>query len=415
MSWTRGHKLGHGSTATVYLATAHRSGEQFAVKSAELSHSEFLQREQRILSSISSPYVIGYRGCEITTEYAEDDGGERVFYNLLLDYIPGGTIIDEIRRRGVVGRMKESAVGSYTWQIVKALEYLHSNGIVHCDVKGKNILVGPGESVKLADFGCSKRVGSTTCIGGTPMFMAPEVARGEEQGFAGDIWGLGCAVIEMATGGGSPWTETDDNAVSAIYRVGYSDRVPEFPGWFSEQGKDFLDKCLRRDPNQRWTASQLLNHPFLAKFDNSTPESLKVPSFDSPTSILDNRFWNSVVSDSDEPSSSSSSLSEEDEIEEDEAEARGRIGRLGMDAFAGPSWEEDDCGRWITVRENCGEEEDSESLESDYSAISRSVGISLGGCKYDRNGGFGVGCNLGVERVRQLDGDVSLSLIGSQA
>ncbi|CAN1843600.1 Mitogen-activated protein kinase kinase kinase 18 [Linum perenne] len=408
MSWTRGHKLGHGSTATVYLATAHLSGDQFAVKSAELSQSEFLQREQRILSSISSPYIVKYRGYEIT---AEEKG--KSFYNLMLDYAPGGTIIDEIRRRGG-GELEESTIGAYTWQVLKALEYLHSNGIAHCDVKGRNILVGPGESVKLADFGCSKRVGSTAGIGGTPMFMAPEVARGEEQGFAGDIWGLGCAVIEMATGGGSPWVGTDDDdAVSAIYRVGYSGRVPDFPGWFSEQGRDFLEKCLIRDPKQRWTAIQLLNHPFVAEFNPESTEfteSLqKIPSFDSPTTVLDNGFWNSVVPDSDEASSSSG---------EEEAEARERIGRLGMEVTVGPRWEEDDCGRWITVRENCDDDEDSvmvESLESDDCVISRSMGSSLGGCKCERIGSFGVSCNLGVEWVRQEDGDVSLSLIASQA
>ncbi|CAI0550782.1 unnamed protein product [Linum tenue] len=196
MSWSRGHELGHGATATVYLATDHRSGERFAVKSAGVSQSEFLQREQRILSSLSSPYVIGYRGWEITKEEG------RIVYNLKLEYMPGGTIVDEIRRGG--GRIEESTIGFYTWQVVKALEYLHSNGLAHCDVKGRNILVGPdGSDVKLADFGCAKRVESSSSpgsIGGTPMFMAPETARGEEQGFAGDVWGLGCAVIEMATG-----------------------------------------------------------------------------------------------------------------------------------------------------------------------------------------------------------------------
>ncbi|CAI0550784.1 unnamed protein product [Linum tenue] len=424
MSWSRGHELGHGATATVYLATDHRSGERFAVKSAGVSQSEFLQREQRILSSLSSPYVIGYRGWEITKEEG------RIVYNLKLEYMPGGTIVDEIRRGG--GRIEESTIGFYTWQVVKALEYLHSNGLAHCDVKGRNILVGPdGSDVKLADFGCAKRVESSSSpgsIGGTPMFMAPETARGEEQGFAGDVWGLGCAVIEMATGGGSPWPEShhDDDPVSAIFRVGYSGRVPDFPGWMSEQGKDFLDKCLRMDPRQRWTASQLLKHPFLGEFefagDLTAGKRVQVPCFDSPTSILDKGFWNSVgIIDSEEATQSpcSSSFSSSSSSEEEVEEARERIGRL---AAAGPSWEfcdgGDDLDRWITVRGFCncsvgGEDgrdccgcgaagdllTSSGSNNEYYDVINRiDEGFSLEGCKYGEFGSLVVSCNLQYER-----------------
>ncbi|CAN1220184.1 Mitogen-activated protein kinase kinase kinase 17 [Linum perenne] len=391
-SWTRGHKLGHGSTAAVYLATPHNSGEPFAVKSAELSQSEFLQREQRILSTISSPYIIKYRGWEITTE---EDGKE--IYNLKLEYMPGG----EIRRRNG-GRMDETTIGMYTWQVLKGLEYLHSKGIVHCDVKGSNILVGP-DGAKLADFGCSKRVGSDDPTRGTPMFMAPEAARGEEQGCAGDVWGLGCAVIEMAAGGetGSGADPISD-PVSAMYRVGYSSWVPEFPGGMSEQGRDFLEKCLRRDRKQRWTARQLLDHPFVSRF------GVDSKCFDSPTSVLDGGYWNSVEEGEnlgdfecgrgEFPSCCSSSEAEEEE------EGRRRIGRLAI-ALVGPIWGDDeddvdDCDRWIAVRGDL-----SEPLDSDDCVISDEIRglISLEGCKYER---FGV---ISCSRVKQ-DHDVLVSL-----
>nr|GEY88814.1 mitogen-activated protein kinase kinase kinase 18-like [Tanacetum cinerariifolium] len=76
-------------------------------------------------------------------------------------------------------------------------------------------------NVKIADFGCAKWVSENVPFSGTPMFMAPEVARGEEQGFAADIWALGCVLIEIATGG-SPWTNVTD-PVSILYKIAYSD------------------------------------------------------------------------------------------------------------------------------------------------------------------------------------------------
>lgn len=278
MAWTRGGTIGHGSSAAVSVGMSCSSGEIFAVKSAEMSWSELLQKEQKILSTLNSPYVVDYKGYDVTRE------NNMVMFNLMMEYIPDGTLSDEIRRHG--DRLNEQLIGYYTKQIVQGLDYLHSKGIVHCDIKGRNILLGKRDA-KIADFGCSKRIdtaeldSSTVPIGGTPMFMAPEVARGEEQGFSADIWALGCTIIEMATGG-SPWITANNNPASLLYHIAFSGQTPEIPKFLSSQGRDFLSKCLRRDPKQRWSAKQLLNHPFLEEsYSNS------------PTSILDKGIWNS--------------------------------------------------------------------------------------------------------------------------
>ncbi|KAI5570993.1 hypothetical protein BDE02_11G063700 [Populus trichocarpa] len=68
MNWTRGRTIGHGSSATVSMAKANRSGQVFAVKSAELLKSESLQREQSILSTLKCPQIVVYKGCDITNE-----------------------------------------------------------------------------------------------------------------------------------------------------------------------------------------------------------------------------------------------------------------------------------------------------------------------------------------------------------
>ncbi|WCJ37539.1 mitogen-activated protein kinase kinase kinase 17 [Euphorbia peplus] len=339
-SWTRGCILGHGSTASVSLATSLSSGEVFAVKSAELSQSEFLQREQRIHSSIAaSPHIVGYKGCDITKE------NNKVMYNLFLEYMSGGTLTDYVQARG--GRIDESVIGFYTCQIVEALDYLHSNGIVHCDIKGRNILVGEN-GAKIADFGCAKRITDSATIGGTPMFMAPEVARGEEQGCASDIWAMGCTIIEMATGG-TPWLRScNDDAVCMLYQIGFSDKLPELPKHLSEDAKDFMDKCLRRNPRERWTAKQLLNHSFLGKYrtQNSIWHSY------SPTSILEHGFWNSVDDESDNlvNSTTSTSTSTTTTTTTTSSGASERIKGLIGSSSGGARWDWDGDENWINVR-----------------------------------------------------------------
>ncbi|KAG6416973.1 hypothetical protein SASPL_124414 [Salvia splendens] len=274
MDWTRGHIIGHGASAAVSIAVSRLSGDVFAVKSTELSRSESLQREQKILSGLNSPHIIGYRGFDISVE------NSTAVFNLMIEHAPDGSLSDSIRRRG---RLPEAAIRRYTQGIITGLDYLHSRGIVHCDIKGSNVLL-VGGAAKIADFGCAKAQ-QEFAIGGTPLFMAPEVARGEEQGFAADVWALGCTVIEMAAGR-APWP----NAPETLRRIAFSGEAPEFPASLSEVGKDFLSKCLRVDPRERWTAEELLRHPFLGDIRH---EKLGGDS-DSPTSILDRGIWSSV-------------------------------------------------------------------------------------------------------------------------
>ncbi|XP_030523004.1 mitogen-activated protein kinase kinase kinase 18-like [Rhodamnia argentea] len=315
MEWIRGPTIGRGSTATVSLATTVPSGELFAVKSAELSRSSPLQKERLVLSKLASPHIVEYMGHDITHESG------KLYYNLWAEYLPKGTLLDEIRRRG--GRLGEPEIRSNTRKILRGLEYLHENGLVHGDVKGENLLMG-SDGLKIADLGCARFVGtrqssrvlspsrafsgvdsrethdecgehgmlsehaivSSDVFSGTPMFMAPEVARNEEQSFPSDVWSVGCTVIEMATGKG-PWAESDP--VSALYRIGFSSDVPEIPRQLSDSGRDFLAKCLARDPRERWAVKELLEHPFLDESKISEEFTRN-----SPNGVLDSGFWDSV-------------------------------------------------------------------------------------------------------------------------
>ncbi|XP_044375017.1 mitogen-activated protein kinase kinase kinase 18-like [Triticum aestivum] len=322
--WTRMRTLGRGASgAEVFLAADDASGDLFAVKSASAACAAALRREQRAMAGLSSPRVlscIGGRGAR--------DGS----YQLFLEFAPGGSLAEQVPSSG---SLDERAVRGYAADVAAALAYLHGAGVVHGDVKARNVVIGADGRAKLADFGCAREAGADVpIIGGTPAFMAPEVARGEEQGPAADIWALGCMVVEMATGR-APWSGMDGDALAALHRIGYTEAVPELPQWLSAEAKDFLARCLVRQANDRFTAAQLLEHPFLAAaVVDAKPEAVK-SRWVSPKSTLDAAFWESE-SDTDEA---------DDEPSHGAAESR--IRALSCPASALPDWDSDE--GWIDV------------------------------------------------------------------
>lgn len=264
-------------------------------------------------------------------------------YNLFMEYCPSGTLRDAIDRCG--GSLGEPEIARYIQQILNGLEHLHSKGIVHCDVKPRNILISE-EGAKISDFGCAKRVDDPAgSIGGTPLFMAPEVARGEEQGRSADVWALGCTVIEMATGK-SPWSESGD-PFSVMYRVAYSAELPEIPSHLSDEAEDFLSRCLRRDPSERWTVTQLLKHPFLAQLNSPVSKQSEELNSCSPTCVLDHGFWSSSWDEPDHDSLDSEHASTGNS-------AADRTILLSLSSGL-PDWSLEEEEDWVTVRGTPGE------------------------------------------------------------
>ncbi|KAK1322326.1 Mitogen-activated protein kinase kinase kinase 2 [Acorus calamus] len=254
------------------------------------------------------PARLSCLGEEITVE-----GGVHL-YNLLMEYVPGGTISDEIRRRG--GRLDERDTRRYTSDILRGLNHLHAAGIAHCDIKGANVLLADGAAK-------------------SPISDARD--RGEEQGPPADVWALGCAVVEMVTGR-APWPEATD-AVAAMFRIGFSEEVPEIPEKMSEEGKEFLRRCFVRDPKQRPTAEELMKHAFVDLCRNSAAEGVD----ESPKCVLDQGFWD-AVEDEEMPTTSGGSGGEGGDCWGSPAE---RIGRLCFGAPPEPANGDDD---WINVR-----------------------------------------------------------------
>ncbi|KAL4587767.1 hypothetical protein LXL04_000641 [Taraxacum kok-saghyz] len=326
-NWVRGVCIGRGSFGTVNLAVDKSDGGVFAVKSVKQNSRRFsqaLENEIRILKSLSSPYVVGYLRDDVTA-----DNSSVVYRNLHMEYMPGGTVAD-LAKHG-----EDATVRSYTRCIVSALSYIHARNIVHCDVKGKNVLVGgiPGKA-KLADFGSALELNGAPVSGirGSPLWMAPEVIRGEGQGPESDVWSLGCTVIEMVTG----MPAWQDRGVDTLCQIGYSDDLPTLPGHFSDELRDFLNKCLIRVPSERWSCNQLLRHPFLLSCSSSS-SSEYMDRKSSPRCVFDWSELNFSDGETSEIENTTMNLNS--------SNAMRRIGTLASNLMA--NWESDG---WERVR-----------------------------------------------------------------
>ena len=126
------------------------------------------------------------------------------------------------------GQFEPPLIRRYLVHLLAGLEYLHSQGIVHRDIKGENILVSEDGTAKLADFGASKRLGpdGTVCethhsLKGTPYFMAPEQMLQENVGRKSDMWALGGVALLMATGQ-PPWAVCHSSFLSCLFRDFFS-------------------------------------------------------------------------------------------------------------------------------------------------------------------------------------------------
>lgn len=257
--WKKGKLLGRGTFGHVYIGFNSQSGEMCAMKEVtlfsddakSLESAKQLMQEVHLLSRLRHPNIVQYYGSETV-----DD---KLY--IYLEYVSGGSIHKLLQEYGQFG---ELAIRSYTQQILSGLAYLHAKNTLHRDIKGANILVDPNGRVKVADFGMAKHITGQYCplsFKGSPYWMAPEVIKNSKECSLGvDIWSLGCTVLEMATTK-PPWSQYE--GVAAMFKIGNSKELPAIPDHLSNEGKDFVRKCLQRNPRDRPSASELLDHPFV--------------------------------------------------------------------------------------------------------------------------------------------------------
>ncbi|KAH1177136.1 hypothetical protein KIL84_010838 [Mauremys mutica] len=263
VNWRLGKLLGRGAFGEVYLCYDADTGRELSVKqvpfdpdSQETSKEvNALECEIQLLKTLRHDRIVQYYGCLRDPE-------ERKL-SIFVEYMPGGSIKDQLK---AYGALTENVTRKYTRQILQGVFYLHSNMIVHRDIKGANILRDSAGNVKLGDFGASKRI-QTICMSGTgiksvtgtPYWMSPEVISGEGYGRKADVWSVGCTVVEMLTEK-PPWAEFE--AMAAIFKIATQPTKPQLPVGVSDSCRNFL-KQIFVEEKRRPTAEDLLRHSFM--------------------------------------------------------------------------------------------------------------------------------------------------------
>ncbi|KAK9767274.1 mitogen-activated protein kinase kinase kinase [Basidiobolus ranarum] len=269
IQWVKGSLIGKGSFGKVYHALNAVTGEMIAVKQVDVPNMYQSVRQQKavatlyaeidLLKNLEHENIVQYLGFEVTENTI----------NIFLEYVPGGTISSAL---AIHGALPVNVIKSFVKQTLLALEHLHERKILHRDIKGANILVDTDGVCKISDFGISKKnddriayaSDSRMSLQGSVFWMAPEVIKNNGYSAKVDIWSLGCLLIEMWSGH-RPWLEF--NEIATMWKLGTM-QGPPYPENLTDDARDFLDKCLTIDPDERPTASELLAHPFCQLDEN---------------------------------------------------------------------------------------------------------------------------------------------------
>ncbi|CAN6194787.1 unnamed protein product [Urochloa humidicola] len=255
-SWNRGVLLGSGSFGTVYEGISDE-GVFFAVKEVSL-FDQGSNAKQCIFQLEQEIALLSQFEHENIVQYYDTDKEDSKLY-IFLELMTQGSLASLYQKY----RLLDTHVSAYTRQILNGLTYLHERNIVHRDIKCANILVHANGSVKLADFGLAKEItkfNATKSCKGTVYWMAPEVVNPKKTyGPAADIWSLGCTILEMLT---RQIPYPDMEWTQALLRIGKGE-APAIPNTLSKDARDFISQCVKPNPEDRPSASRLLEHPFV--------------------------------------------------------------------------------------------------------------------------------------------------------
>ncbi|XP_017077087.2 mitogen-activated protein kinase kinase kinase kinase 5 isoform X5 [Drosophila eugracilis] len=253
-------KIGSGTYGDVYKAKRIQSNELAAIKVIKLEPSDdiqIIQQEIIMMRDCRHPNIIAYYGSYLRRDKLW----------ICMEFCGGGSLQDIYQ---VTGPLTENQIAYMCRETLKGLEYLHSRGKMHRDIKGANILLTEYGDVKLADFGVSAQITATInkrkSFIGTPYWMAPEVAAVERKGGYNqlcDIWACGITAIELAELQPPMFDLHPMRALFLMSKSGFKPPTLNNKDKWSPTFHNFIKTALTKNPKKRPTAERLLQHPFV--------------------------------------------------------------------------------------------------------------------------------------------------------
>ena len=281
--------IGQGNYGRVYKVIHKKTGKIYSAKIAYIEKTneiESFKKEINILSQCNNQYIVHYYGSYIK--------GHQIW--IILEFCDGGSLYELIK---ILPRnLNEEEIASLIYMILKGLLFLHENKKIHRDVKSENILLTHEGIAKLADFGVSTQLMHSfskkiTKIG-TPFYMSPEVIMQNKYDYKCDIWSLGITSIEMAEGE-PPFSKVKGYWVLKKIITHPPKGLKNKEKW-SKEFNDFVEKCLIYEPEKRPSAKELLEHPFIIKYNRGNKLIAELIN----NSMDDLEFYRKKILESDE-------------------------------------------------------------------------------------------------------------------
>ena len=260
-------QIGKGKFAIVYKGIHKSTDRVVAIKILNKQDMttmdlELVKTEMDVLKICQHPYIIKL--------YDIHENEENIY--LIMEYCQGSDLFTYIEKRGY--KLEEKKACEIIHKLCAAVYYLHSYGIVHRDLKPENIIMTDhtdNADIRLLDFGLSKILGPTekcTEPFGTISYVAPEVLKQKYYGREVDIWSIGI-ITYLLLCGCLPFD--DEKSEKEIVRQTIEDPVPYYPRiWkkLSSEAKNFVEGCLKKNPEERMNIKDALEHEWIKKFSN---------------------------------------------------------------------------------------------------------------------------------------------------